>query len=183
MALHAWPAAWTNGAWHNTRQSHSHFKGFYLLVLFLGDYFVNSYPDDTQLTEWNPWQNLQFSIMVFPFCTSQWIVFFVFCPLKTIHDLSNLCNGKYWRIQGAPPAPPQTTQILSFLHTNFPERRCVGPWYPTYGVGAPFGKSWIRHWEGAITRISENARQSLPPCTQRISNSKQCRRQFCLKCP
>ena len=38
----------------------------------------------------------------------------------------------HWR--GRPP-------ILSFLHTNSPQSRRVGPWLPP----CPFGKSWIRH--------------------------------------
>ena len=42
-----------------------------------------------------------------------------------------------WRIQGAPPAPPLSDQIFSFLHTNFPECHRVGPWRLPYGVGTP----------------------------------------------
>ena len=44
----------------------------------------------------------------------------------------------HWRIQGAPlvRAPP-SVQILSFLHTNFPQCRRIGPWRPPYEVGAP----------------------------------------------
>ena len=43
----------------------------------------------------------------------------------------------HWRIQGgAADARPLSDQILSFLHTNFPERHSVGPWSP-YRVGGP----------------------------------------------
>ena len=38
---------------------------------------------------------------------------------------------------GATGERPPSTQILSFLHTNFPQCHHVGPWHPPYGVGAP----------------------------------------------
>ena len=42
---------------------------------------------------------------------------------------------------GVPPArDPLSTQILSFLHTNFLQCCCVKPWQPPYGVGAPLGE-------------------------------------------
>ena len=41
-------------------------------------------------------------------------------------------------------ASPPGVQILSFL-CSFRQKRLVS--IPTLGVGAPSGKSWIRHWD------------------------------------
>ena len=51
------------------------------------------------------------------------------------------------RIQGAPPVcSPLRVQILSFWHTNFSKRSCLGSWCPPTRTAPPYGKSWIRHW-------------------------------------
>ena len=48
--------------------------------------------------------------------------------------------------RGAPPvhAPPWV-QILSFWHTNFSKRSCLGSWHPSTRSMPPYGKSWIRY--------------------------------------
>ena len=44
-----------------------------------------------------------------------------------------------WRIQGGATLvrAPLWVHILSFLHTNFSKRSCLGSWRPPYEVGAP----------------------------------------------
>ena len=46
---------------------------------------------------------------------------------------------------GATWAHPPRVQILSFWHTNFSKRSCLGSWRPLQGWRPPYGKSWIRH--------------------------------------
>ena len=58
-----------------------------------------------------------------------------------VHE--DLCSGGS---RGAPPAhTPLWVHILSFWHTNFSKHSCLGSWCHPYEVGAPYGKSWIRH--------------------------------------
>ena len=52
-----------------------------------------------------------------------------------------------WRIQGgAAGARPPRVQILSFWHTNFSKRSCLGSWRPPTRSAPPYEKSWIRYW-------------------------------------
>ena len=53
-----------------------------------------------------------------------------------VHKKTITIGGSSGRRRRAPPR----VQILSFWHTNFLKRSCLGSWRP------PYGKSWIRHW-------------------------------------
>ena len=65
------------------------------------------------------------------------MLFFASVPslLLTSHRKSSRCSGGSG---GRKPAcAPLSTQILSFLHTNFLQCCRVGPWRSPYGDGAP----------------------------------------------
>ena len=53
---------------------------------------------------------------------------------------------------GAPGGPPLRVPILSFWHTKFSKRNCLGsPHPPTRSTPPPYGKSWIRHCVWSIS--------------------------------
>ena len=49
---------------------------------------------------------------------------------------------------GVPGARPLRVQILSFRHTKFSKCNRLGSQRPPTRSTPPYGKSWIRHWEG-----------------------------------
>ena len=83
------------------------------------------------------------------FICSQNTQFYKFAPSEILTRESVLygiqsisIGGSGGRHRHAPPRVP----ILSFWHTNFSKRSHLGSWCPPYEVGAPYRKSWIRHW-------------------------------------
>ena len=66
-----------------------------------------------------------------------------------------LVRGALADLGGASGARPPRDPILSFWHTNFTKRSCLGsPRPPLRGPRPPYGKSWIRHWGGVNSQGS-----------------------------
>ena len=104
-------------------------KKFVWLIVWPG----GAYTDDTYATKAESWSHIR------------------------IHFVNHDCIGSLWQSQmsqkpvagpGAHPAhAPLRVRILSFRHTHFMKRRCIGSWHSRHEIGAPlYEKSWIRHW-------------------------------------
>ena len=66
------------------------------------------------------------------------------CLVDALADL----GGCAWR------APPLRVPILSFWHTKCSKRNCLGSPHPLLrGPRPPYGKSWIRHWDGMVCLV------------------------------
>ena len=64
---------------------------------------------------------------------------------------------------GAAGARPQQDQFLSFSQMFLPKSVCVGGWRPPpQRVGAPHGKSWIRHCPCILYQGTRPSRCDLP---------------------
>ena len=70
-----------------------------------------------------------------------------FLKLLMISDSYLIYDISIGGFRGAHPArAPLRDPILSFWHTNFTKRSCLGSPRPPTLSTPPYGKSWIRHW-------------------------------------